>query len=159
LAVDSSSESLESELLRRHRSAANIVVSLLALTIILVAGAFALRSRFVYQPDPRAGLLWIAILVLGLGALLLRRTKFAAMRLQDIAAVRGPSALLKTLQSTTIQVAAIGGAIALMGLVITVLEGNEFDMLRAGGVAAIILVYSFPMRGTWQRVLTRLARN
>lgn len=157
--MNSSSESLESELLRRHRSAAVVVVGFLALTIILVAIAFAARSRFIYKPDPRAGVLWIAILVFGLGALVLRRTRFAAIRLEDIAAVRGPSALLKTLQGTTIQVAAIGGAIALMGFVITILEGNEVDMLRAGGVAAIVLIYSYPMRSAWQRVVTKLARD
>ncbi len=157
--MNSSSESLESELLRRHRRAAIVVVGFLALTIILVAIAFAARSRFIYKPDPRAGVLWITILVFGLGALVLRRTRFAAMRLEDIAAVRGPSALLKTLQGTTIQVAAIGGAIALMGFVITILEGNEVDMLRAGGVAAIVLIYSYPMRSAWQRVLAKLARD
>lgn len=157
--MDSSSETLDSELLRRHRSAATIVFSLLALTVVLVAIAFAARSRFIYKPDPRAGVLWIAILVLGLGALVFRRTKFAAMRLQDIAAVRGTSALLKSLQGTTIQVAAMGGAIAVIGFAITILDGNEFDMLRAGGVAAIVLIYSYPMRSAWQRVVTRLARD
>ena len=101
--------------------------------------------------------LWIAILVFGLGAFVVRRTKFAAMRLQDIAAVQGVSGLLKTLQDTTIQVASIGGAIALMGFMITILRGDWTDMLRAGGVAAIVLVYSYPFRSAWQRVVIQLA--
>ncbi len=103
--------------------------------------------------------LWIAILVFGLGAFVVRRTKFAAMRLKDVAAVKGVSGLLKTLQDTTIQVASIGGAIALMGFVITILKGDWTDMLRAGGVAAIVLVYCYPFRSAWERVVTQLARE
>jgi hypothetical protein len=30
-------------------------------------------------------------------------------------------------------------------------------MLRAGGVAAIVLIYCYPFRGAWQRVVTQLA--
>jgi len=102
---------------------------------------------------------WIAIVVFGLGAFVLRRTKFAAMRLKDIAAIRGVSGLLKTLQDTTIQVASIGGAIALMGFVWTMLTGDWTNMLRSGGVSAIVLIYCFPFRGAWQRVVTQLASN
>ena len=103
--------------------------------------------------------LWIAILVCGLGVFVLRRTRFSAMRLKDIAAVKGPSALLKTLQGTTIQVASIGGAIALMGF-IAVMISAPFDwtyMLRAAGASAIVLIYCFPFRSAWERTLRQLA--
>ncbi len=101
--------------------------------------------------------LWIAILVFGLGAFVLRRTKFATLRLKDIAAVRGPSALLKTLQDTTIQCASIGGAIALMGFIITIRTGDWTDMLRAAGVSVVVLIYCYPFRGAWERALIQLA--
>jgi len=101
--------------------------------------------------------LWIAILVFGLGAFVLRRTKFAALRLKDIAAVKGPSGLLKTLQDTTIQCASIGGAIALMGFIITIRTGDWTDMLRATGVAVIVLIYCYPFRSAWQRTLVQLS--
>jgi len=100
--------------------------------------------------------LWIAILVFGLGAFVIRRTRFAAMRLKDVAALRGVSGLLKTLQDTTIQVASIGGAIALMGFVVTMLTGDWTNMLRSGGVAAIVLIYCFPFRSAWERVVIQL---
>ena len=135
-----------------------VVVAFLVLDVVLVVIAF-----FTSNSIPRAGDrsivggLWIAILVFGLGAFVIRRTRFAAMRLTDIAAVKGVSALLKTLQDTTIQVAAIGGAIALMGFIIVILRGDWTDMLRAGGVAAIVLIYCYPFRGAWQRVVTQLA--
>ena len=100
--------------------------------------------------------LWISILVFGLGAFVLRRTKFSALRLKDIAAVKGTSALLKTLQDTTIQVASIGGAIALMGFMVTILTGDWTNMLRGAGVAGIVLIYGFPFRSAWQRVVIQL---
>src|SRR5438045_9735241 len=91
--------------------------------------------------------LCISVLACGLGAFVLRRTRFAAMRLKDIAALKGISGLLKTLQDTTIQIAFIGGAIALMGFIITIFTREWGDMLRAGGVSAIVLIYSYPLRG------------
>jgi len=100
--------------------------------------------------------LWIAILVFGLGAFVIRRTKFAAMRLTDIAAVKGVSALLKTLQDTTFKSPPSRSDRA-DGFVITILTADWTNMLRAGGVAAIVLIYCYPFRGAWQRVVTQLA--
>ena len=87
--------------------------------IVLVAIAYFAADRL-YRPGAPSTImgLWIAVLVFGLGAFVLRRTRFAAMRLKDIAALKGISGLLKTLQDTTIQIAFIGGAIALMGFII-----------------------------------------
>jgi hypothetical protein len=127
---------------------------------VLLAIAF-FTAKSVFRPgDPSIVMgLWIAILVCGLGAFVLRRTKFAAMRLRDIVAVKGQSALLKTLQDTTIQCASIGGAIALMGFIITIRTGAWTDMLRAGGVAAVVLIYCFPFRGAWQRAVIQFSRE
>jgi hypothetical protein len=148
------------ELARRHRTATLVVVGFLLLTVVLLAIAF-FTAKFVFRPgDPSIVMgLWIAILVCGLGAFVLRRTKFAAMRLRDIVAVKGQSALLKTLQDTTIQCASIGGAIALMGFIITIRTGAWTDMLRAGGVAAVVLIYCFPFRGAWQRAVIQFSRE
>ena len=135
-----------------------VVDAFLVLDVVLVVLAFFASNSIYRAGDPSIVMgLWIAILVFGLGAFVIRRTKFAAMRLADVAAVKGVSALLKTLQDTTIQVAAIGGAIALMGFIIVILRGDWTDMLRAGGVAAIVLIYCYPFRGAWQRVVTQLA--
>jgi len=154
------SQAVQNELVRRHRTSALVVAVFLILDLVLLAIAFFASDRIFRPGDSGIVMgLWIAILVFGLGAFVVRRTKFAAMRLQDVAAVKGVSGLLKTLQDTTIQVASIGGAIALMGFMITILRGDWTDMLRAGGVAAIVLVYSYPFRSAWQRVVIQLARE
>lgn len=146
------------ELRRRHRSAATVVVAFFILDVVLLAIAYFAGASLYRTGDPSIIMgLWIAILVFGLGAFVLRRTKFAALRLKDIAAVKGTSALLKTLQDTTIQVASIGGAIALMGFMVTILTGDWTNMLRAAGVAGIVLIYVYPFRSAWQRVVIQLA--
>ena len=151
---------LQNELVSRHRTATLVVAGFLILDVALVAIAFLAAERL-FRPGDRsiAMGLWIAVLVFGLGAFVIRRTRFAAMRLQDVAAIKGVSGLLKTLQGTTIQIACIGGAIALMGFVITILTGDWTNMLRAGGVSAIVLVYCFPFRSAWERVVNQLARE
>ncbi|MDX6612765.1 MAG: hypothetical protein QOD75_1951 [Blastocatellia bacterium] len=142
------------ELRRRHRQTVMVVAAFFVMTLLLTAIAFRAINAIARVGDPTlAKGLWVAILIFGLGAFVLRRTRFNAMRLQDIAALRGTSGLLKTLESTTIQVACLAGAIALMGFIITIRTGNEFNMLRAGGVALIVLFYCYPTRSSWERVL------
>src|SRR5437867_6322624 len=157
MATTSETENLQAELARRHRATALTVGGFLVLAVMLLAIAYFGAHSFYRPGDPTVIMgLWIGILVFGLGAFVLRRTKFAALRLKDIAAVKGTSALLKTLQDTTIQVASIGGAIALMGFMITILTGDWTNMLRAAGVAGIVLVYGYPFRSAWQRVVIQL---
>ncbi|HEX8922853.1 MAG TPA: hypothetical protein VF766_15370, partial [Pyrinomonadaceae bacterium] len=156
---------LQAELARRHRTAAMVTGALLGLTIALAAIAF-FYSESLHRPgDPSLAMaLWIAILIFGLGSFVLRRTRFQAARLQDIAALRGISGLLATLQSTTIQVAFIGGAIALMGFMVMMISPsdpsvNKYHMLRAGGVAAIVLLYAYPQRSAWQRLVRAIEQQ
>jgi hypothetical protein len=147
------------ELNRRHRAATIVVLVFFALDIGLLAIAFVAGERISRPKDPKIAMgLWITILVCGLGVFVLRRTRFAAMRLQDIAAVKGVSGLLKTLEGTTIQVASIGGAIALMGFIVTMIA-PPFDwthMVRAAGVSVIVLIYCYPFKSAWERTVRQL---
>ena len=145
------------ELSRRHRTASMFIVGFLILDLALLAIAYLAADRLFRPRDPSLIMaLWIAIVVFGLGALVLRRTKFAAMRLKDIAALKGMSGLLKTLQDTTIQVACIGGAIGLMGFMLVIMSGDWTFTLRAIGVSIIVLLYGYPFRSAWERVARQL---
>lgn len=149
---------LPNELSRRHRSATIFIVGFLALDLALLVLAYFAAEKLFRPNDPSLIMgLWIAILVFGLGAFVLRRTRFAAMRLKDIAALKGMSGLLKSLHDTTIQIAFIGGAIALMGFIVTILTGDWTSMLRAAGVSAIVLIYGYPFRSAWERVARQLS--
>ncbi|PYS88004.1 MAG: hypothetical protein DMF64_21620 [Acidobacteria bacterium] len=149
-------ENVEDELQRRYRSAVGAVTAMFALTALLVVLAFTgvrphlpngMYSSTLY------GLLWLMILFLGLGAVAVRRARFAAMRLDAIAALRGPLGLLVTLQRTTIIVALIGGAIAVLGYLLTLLTNDTDSMRNAAIIAIAVLFYCYPRRAAWRRVI------
>jgi hypothetical protein len=144
------------ELVRRHRVTAMITRAIIVLTVALIAIAFTGRAPVIGQGNPDPTLAWflrITIVVLGLGAVTLRRTRFTAMRLQDIAAVRGISGLLATLQNTTIQVAVLGGLIAALGFVLMMVTADPSNMVFIGIAALAVLIYAYPRRATWMRVV------
>ena len=149
---------IQQELNRRHRSAMMVVLIFFALDLLLLLIAYFAGERIFRPGNPTVAMgLWIAILVCGLGVFVLRRTRFAPMRLQDIAAVRGIPGLLQTLQGTTIQVASVAGAIGLIGFIITIITGDWTNMLRAAGVSVIVLFYCFPFKNAWERTVRQLA--
>jgi len=149
-------EKTSDELTRRHRAAAGVVSALITLTLALVALAYAgVRTRLpagLLNPT-LYGALWIVVAGLGLGAIALRRMRFGALRLQTIAEAKGASALLATLQKTTVLVALFGIVIALIGYLLFMRSGDAWDMLKAGIIAIAILLYTYPRRSAWQKVL------
>jgi hypothetical protein len=146
-------EGTQGELIRRHTSAANVVklVGVFTLLLMLVALSGVLASAVRFNPTA-ANTLRFIIVFLGVGAIVYRRTKFQAMRLQDIAALRGASGLLQTLQTTTVIVALIAALIASLGLAISLMTGGT-DMLYFGVIAFAVLVYCYPRRAAWQSVV------
>lgn len=152
-------ESTQDEFSRRYAAAVRVVGAVFLLTLFLVALACAgvLVGTRNFNPTLAASLR-IAIVFLGVGAVVFRRTRFSSMRLQDIAALRGESGLLETLQNTTVAVALIGGAIAVLGFVITTMTVWT-DMLWLGGIAAVVILYAYPRRSAWASVVRAAARD
>jgi len=149
--------SIQEELNNRHRAATTVVLIFFALDVMLLVIAYFAATKIFRPADPKIAMgLWLVILVCGLGVFVLRRTRFSAMRLQDLAAVKGISALLATLQGTTIQIASIAGAIGLMGFIITIITADWSNMLRAAGVSVIVLIYCFPFKSAWERTVRQL---
>jgi len=132
------------------------VIGLLVATVLLSIVAFLARPYFIEKPNPPLDMgVRILILVLGLGAVAWRRTKFQPMRLQDIAGLAGVSGLLKTLEKTTVQLALLGAAIAVTGFVSTLATGNERYSYWAGAIAVIVFVYCYPTKSSWLKTLYR----
>ena len=130
----------------------------MALTVGLSLAAFVGHNHFRQRESSNLDIaVRITILTFGLGSIALRRTKFSVMRLQDVTALAGVSGLLKTLQKTTLQVAALGTVIAIFGFVATVLTGNDFYAYGGGIVAIVVLLYCYPSLSSWQRAVTRFA--
>ena len=146
----------DAELARRHRPASLAVQLLVTFSLALVALAYAgvrLPFGFTSVPPAAYGSLWIVILFLGLGAIAFRRWRFNATRLQAVAGLGGVPALLSTLQSTTLLLAALGGLIAVGGFMLYSVWREPTDMLKAGVVAVAVLLYAYPRRSAWRRVV------
>ena len=158
-AMKTSTQSVEShasELDRRHKSTRTTVISLLCGVLLLCVLAYVSKRFLIPKNNPSLDIaVRITILIFGLGAVALRRTKFAAMRLQDIGALKGASGLLITLQRTTLQVAGLGTVIALVGFIATLTTANDFYAYGAGLVAVAVLLYCYPTRTSWERALLR----
>ena len=153
-------EGTQGELERRHASAARVVKAvalfILLLMVLALTGVGAGAIRF----DPTAAnTLRFLIVFLGIGAIVFRRTRFSAMRLRDIGALRGPSGLLRTLETTTVTVALIGALIALLGFAISVMTGVGTDMLYLGVIAVAVLIYCYPRRAAWRSVVGAAERG
>lgn len=130
------------------------MVGLIVATILLSIVAFLSRPYLYEQANPPLELgMRITILVLGIGAVIWRRTKFAPMRLQDIVGLAGPSGLLKTLEKTTLQMAMFGAAIAAVGFISTLAMGSENYTYWAGLIALIVFAYAYPRKSFWLKVL------
>ena len=149
---------IQAELFRRHRATATTVAAILVAVVLLSVVARLGKGFFRQQQNPPLDIaLRITILIFGLGSVALRRTRFSAMRLQDIAALQGVSGLLQTLEKTTLQLALLGAVIAATGFVATLLTGNDFYTYGAGLVALAVLLYCYPLRNSWQRTVQQFA--
>ena len=158
--MEATSPEAQAELARRHKSAATTVVGLLVATILLSVVAFLSRHYLIEKPNPPLDIaVRIVILILGLGAVVWRRTKFQAMRLQDIAGLAGVTGLLKTLEKTTVQLALLGAGIAAIGFISTLMTGNERYSYWAGAIAVIVFIYCYPTKSSWLRALYRFTEK
>jgi hypothetical protein len=132
------------------------VTGLLLATLLLSVVAFLGKGYFRQQMNPSLDIaVRITILVLGLGSIVWRRTKLSPMRLQDIGGLQGPAGLLGTLEKTTLQLALLGAAIAAIGFVTTLLTGNDLYTYWSGVISVVVLLYCYPTRSFWARVLNR----
>jgi peptidoglycan/LPS O-acetylase OafA/YrhL len=150
------SPDVKAELMRRHKSTVTTVLSLLVAVVLLCVLALV-SQKFLTQKNNRSldMVVRISIVIFGLGAIAVRRTKFAKMRLQDIAAIQGVSGLIITLQRTTILVAIIGVTVALIGFAATLMTGEPWYTYQAGVVAAAVLLYGYPVRTSWEQAVQR----
>ncbi len=149
---------VQGELVRRHKSTKTTVLSLLVAIVLLCILAFVSQKFLTQRNNPSLGMAaLITMFIFGVGAIAFRRTKFATMRLQNIAALQGASGLLISLQRTTFQVALIGVAVAVVGLVATLFLGDPSFTYRGGVVAAAVLLYGYPVRTSWEQAVRRFS--
>jgi len=154
--LDPTSQDAQDELTRRHKAASTTVLGLIVATILLSIVAYVGQPYFSeLQSRPIDWAFLLLVLILGLGAVAWRRTKFAPARLQDIAGLYGVSGLVRTFEKTTLQLAILAAGIAVIGFVATLMTGQEFYTYRASAVAVLVLAYCYPTKSSWVRAVER----
>ena len=153
--MDATSPEAQAELARRHKAAATTVLGLLVAVVLMSGVAFVSRPYLVEKPPnwPLDYATRLIVLFFGLGAIVWRRNRFSAMRLQDIAGVAGVSGLIKTLEKTTLQLAVLAVAIALIGFAVTLVQGNELYTYWSSAIAVVVLIYCYPTKSSWQKTV------
>ena len=158
--MEPTSPEAQAELSRRHKSASTTVLGLLVATILLSVVAFLARPYLVEKPNLVLDMaVRIVILIMGLGSVVWRRTKFQPMRLQDITGLAGVTGLLKTLEKTTVQLALLGAGIASIGFISTLITGFAAYTYWAGAIAVIVFIYCYPTKSSWIRALYRFTEK
>lgn len=155
---ESSLESL-SLLDKRYRTVGFIYGAQIATTVILIVVGYLTVKNADTAVDPNSiMILWAAVLFVAVGAFLLRRKLYRWERLKDLTLTKGISGLLAALQTNTIVLGALAEAIAAVGFVIALMNGNPADLLRAGAVSLIVFLVNFPRKAVWEKIVTNLAK-
>ena len=127
--------------------------------ILLSVVAFLARPYLIEKPNRLLdGAIRIAVLTIGLGAVVWRRTKLAAMRLQDIAGLAGVSGLLQALEKATIQIACFAAAISLIGFIATFVTGIDGYTYWTSAVSVILLIWCYPLKSHWNSAVQRFTQ-
>jgi hypothetical protein len=146
------------ELERRHKAVATTVLGLLVANVLLAIVAFLGKPYFRQTDNPSLEtILKVGVGLLAIAAIVWRRMRLAPMRLKDVGAIRGGSGLIRTLEKTTLQIAVLTALIAALGFIATALSGNEYYNYFASAVAILLLLYFYPTKASWRRIVQRFS--
>lgn len=140
----------------RYRLTALIVGALGASTILYV-----LIGWFFAPSMPPGEYPWlnnisivITVLVTVLVLIFIRRWLLSPTRLQ-IASLRSPGSVLNYLYLASIVGAVIGDLIGILGVVASLLTGIREYSWRLGIAALLMILYSFPRRNEWEKIIAK----
>ena len=141
-----------------QRNALMIVVSIVASILLCMALGFVI----VDQAKARGvtvqfrNIMYGSAFVLALASVFVRRAMFHMGRLRSVATSRGVQGVLSHLMRVTVISAALGETIALLGLLLGILGGDRFDVVRFCVVALAVVLFSIPRRAAWAQVVEYL---
>ena len=145
------------ELETRYRTTVTIFAAqiLSAIFLTIIALFLTPNADQSFSPD-LLRTLWIVIIFIAVGTFILRRFFLRWDRLRDIALLKGIKGLLKTLQTNAIILSVFAETIVIIGLIVTFLSGDKYEILRAGFVALILFAINFPRKKVWEKIVIGL---
>ena len=107
------------------------------------------------SPDPTLAIaLRISIAMFAIGIIVFRRVRLQPARLRDIHGISGMTGLFGSLKATTVILAALCEAIAIMGFGLAYYAGDLLSVRFACALAlALLAFYAYPRRQVWQRIV------
>lgn len=107
------------------------------------------------SPDPTLAIaLRISIAMFAVGIIIFRRVRLQPARLRDIYGINGMNGLLNSLKATTVILAVLCEAIAIMGFGLAYYAGDLLSVRFACALALVLLAfYAYPRRQVWQRIV------
>ncbi|MBI3951977.1 MAG: hypothetical protein HY314_16145 [Acidobacteria bacterium] len=148
----------------RYRSTMIVILAFLGsvLLYMLLAYVMALSTQPSTLPASQQATLVRVVygiaFLLGIGVILGRRAVFNASRLMRLVEKGGLNRLVGELASKTILFAALSEAIALLGLILSLLTKSYEAMWRLGAVGVLLLLYNMPRRSAWERTVENFSR-
>jgi MFS family permease len=146
----------QAHLSARYRLTRLIIVALGISTLLYVAIGWAFAPAM-----PRGDYAWLTnshyiivsiVLMAALVTVFLRRWLLSSARLLN-AGRRGLNTLLGQLYMASLLGAVIGDVVGILGVVASLMTGNKEYSWRLGIAALLLIGYSFPRRGEWERAV------
>jgi len=142
---------------KRYRATQITVISAILVTTGILIVSLTTPGIFsgTDSPDPTLAIaLRISIAMFAIGIIVFRRVRLQPARLRDIYGIQGMTGLLGSLQTTTVILAALCEAIALMGFGLAYYAGDLLSVRFASIIAlALLAFYTYPRRPVWQRIV------
>lgn len=155
--MNETAEAYRNELGKRYQTAAFLVFGLMISALILFGLVWLIPVRPENSLDPQTRMtLWVSALFLALGTFILRRMLYRWERLKDISVLKGIPGVLKTLQITAVLLAVMAFFVTVIGFVITFLNGDNFEMIRALIISLVVFIINFPRRAVWKKIAANL---
>ncbi len=118
-----------------------------ALALFMVKGAASSSAA-----QPRLTFLLIGLFLAG-GSILLRRSQFAAARLEAVALTRGINSLISHIFTITLISSGIGEAIGLLSLIVGIVGGEVREIVTLGIMGLIVVLSNYPRRAAWSKTV------
>lgn len=145
--------------LAAYRTTSLIVIAI-AFSIVFYMGiGYFLTGSSVPEGDSvmLRNQMYAVALFLALGSIVLRRIRLSPARLEVAAATGGPDGVARHILNLTMICAAIGEAVGIIGLVLTVMMGDPGHVLRLGAVGLLLVLINYPRRRAWERTIGHFA--
>jgi len=146
---------IDSRVRAAHAKASMIVLAFAASIVLYIAiGIFNISSH----PSGVGATnlpysFYVGAIFLALGSIAYRRAQMRRLRLEAVAALRGVDGLIKHFFQVTLVSAALAELIGILAVVISLMGGEQSDVIRIGIVALVVELFTYPRRSAWQRAV------